>query len=106
MCGRLTLTLPDLSAVADAPLRFLVLTTAANGLVAPAHDRMPVILDRTAARRWLLAADSALLVPAPDGLLAATEVSPRVNAVANDDPGCLAPAQHQRGAVEAQLRLL
>jgi putative SOS response-associated peptidase YedK len=89
-----------------APPRFVVLTTAANDLVAPAHDRMPVILDRESARRWLAAPDSALLTPASDALLAATEVSARVNAVANDDPGCLTPAPQGRGSAQAQLLLL
>lgn len=85
--------------------RFVILTSAANGLVSPAHDRMPVILDRHRARRWLDAPDPALLAPAPDALLVATEVSPRVNAVANDDPGCIAPVPRDppRGA---QLPLL
>lgn len=70
---------------------FAVLTTEASGLVAEAHDRMPVLLAPARAREWLERADSGLLVPAPDDFLTATEVSTRVNSVANDDPACLEP---------------
>lgn len=73
-------------------LSFTVLTTDPNALVAPIHDRMPVILAREAADAWLARPDPSLLVPAPEGALVATAVSPRVNSVAFDDPECLAPA--------------
>ena len=33
--------------------RFVVLTTAANESMAPVHDRMPVLIDRSDAKRWL-----------------------------------------------------
>jgi putative SOS response-associated peptidase YedK len=52
---------------------------------------MPVLLPPARAREWLERADSGLLVPAPDDFLTATEVSTRVNSVANDDPACLEP---------------
>jgi putative SOS response-associated peptidase YedK len=72
-------------------LSFAILTTAANAVVRPAHDRMPALLSREAAERWLAEAEPGPLLPAPDDWLLATEVSPRVNAVANDDPACLEP---------------
>lgn len=72
---------------------FCVLTTAANGLVAQAHERMPAILDPAAARRWLARADPGLLGPAPEGLLEGRAVSKRVSDVACDDPGCLEPSE-------------
>ena len=76
-------------------LRFTILTTAANDLVAPVHDRMPAILAPEQLDAWLgRTAPSklrALLKPAPTDWLIATEVSPRVNSVANDDPACLEP---------------
>jgi len=56
---------------------------------------MPVILEDEAVEEWLFAGEkeaaklSALLVPAPERLLVATPVSPRVNSVKNDDPECL-----------------
>jgi len=81
---------------------FTILTTEANGVVAPVHDRMPVILARDDIDEWIFRpADKsradveklrALLRPAPDSALVATEVSRRVNSVANDDDACLAPA--------------
>ncbi len=70
---------------------FVVLTTEAAGPVADLHDRMPALLPRDRAREWLERADSSLLVPAPPDFLTATEVSTRVNSVANDDEGCVAP---------------
>jgi putative SOS response-associated peptidase YedK len=80
---------------------FAVITTAANGAVAPVHDRMPAILVGDAADRWLAAPEPSLLAPAPEGLLLATPVSSRVNSVANDDADCLAAAEEP-----PQLRLL
>ncbi len=78
---------------------FTILTTAAGDDVAPVHDRMPVVLaDDAAVEAWLYArqpADAlrALLAPAPAGSLERRAVSPRVNAVAHDDPDCLAEAE-------------
>jgi len=82
--------------------RFLILTTAANPVVAPHHDRMPAIVPRGQLQRWLAplprtgspaekAALTELLGPAPDDLLVATPVSSRVNSPRHDDPECLAP---------------
>lgn len=81
---------------------FAILTTGANDTVAPVHDRMPVILPTSAVDDWLhipprnaaAHADKLreLLRPADEGVLVATEVSKRVNSVANDDEACLAPA--------------
>lgn len=84
----------------DGPVPcFCIVTTAANDLVAPVHDRMPVVLAAGDVDAWLdgrsdTAALQQLLRPAPDDRLIATPVSPRVNDVRNDDPGCLAaPAE-------------
>ncbi len=74
-----------------------IVTTEANRVVAAIHDRMPVILDPGDCDRWL---DSAahpagsvrdLFRPAPDGLLDAVPVDPRVNKAENDDPALLEP---------------
>jgi putative SOS response-associated peptidase YedK len=82
---------------------FTILTTAANEVVAPVHDRMPVILPPEHADEWLFVPPDeharrayaselrSLLRPADAGVLVATEVSRRVNSVANDDPACLIP---------------
>jgi putative SOS response-associated peptidase YedK len=74
---------------------FTIITTGPNAVLAPVHDRMPVILPDAAADEWLHAPEDqvehllSLLVPAPDDLLVPTPVSPRVNSVKNDDPDCL-----------------
>jgi putative SOS response-associated peptidase YedK len=74
-----------------------ILTTAANAVLAPIHDRMPVILPPAEYARWLDPSlqdpDSlaSLLAPFPPEDLLAFPVSPRVNAPAVDDEGCIAP---------------
>jgi putative SOS response-associated peptidase YedK len=74
-----------------------ILTTAANTVLAPIHDRMPVILPPTEYARWLDPAlrdpDSLapLLVPFPPEEMLAFPVSPRVNAPTVDDEKCIAP---------------
>ena len=90
---------------------FTILTTEANETVALVHDRMPVLLPRERLDDWLhvptrnadvhAAQLRELLVPAPVGALVATEVSRRVNAVANDDEACLAPADNSDLTAEA-----
>ncbi len=78
---------------------FTILTTAANALVAPVHDRMPAVLVGDEVNAWLGAGQGAaidahaLLHPAPETLLVATPVSKRANTVEHDDPACLAEAE-------------
>ena len=63
----------------------VIVTTRANALLEPVHDRMPVLLPESAWARWLdpeerdLGALSELLVPAPDDELELWPVSPLVN---------------------------
>lgn len=79
----------------DWQATFTIVTTDANRLIAPVHDRMPVILDGDAVDEWIFpnnpnpAELKRLLVPAPDDLLVPRRVSPRVNDVKNDDPSLL-----------------
>ena len=74
-----------------------IITTQANGLVQPIHDRMPVILPRELESFWLdqAVADPALLAealaPFPAEGMAAYEVSALVNKPANDGPEVTAP---------------
>ncbi|MCP2501329.1 MAG: SOS response-associated peptidase [Deltaproteobacteria bacterium] len=74
-----------------------ILTTAANAVLAPIHDRMPVILPQAEYARWLDPALkdpdslSPLLVPFPPEEMLAIPVSPRVNAPSTDDEKCIAP---------------
>ena len=75
-----------------------ILTTTANEFIASTHHRMPVILSSETEPLWLdpLTETPAnlepLLMPAPADSLDAREVSPMVNNVRNDAPGCIAPA--------------
>jgi putative SOS response-associated peptidase YedK len=74
-----------------------IITTRANGLMAPIHDRMPVILARADQAAWLDpdAAPQrllALLRPCPDALLRAYAVGPRVGNARNEGPELMEPA--------------
>ena len=81
----------------DAIETCTILTTAANSVLAPIHDRMPVILPVGEYDRWLDPSlknpDSLapLLVPFPPEEMIAFPVNSRVNAPSNDDKGCIAP---------------
>jgi putative SOS response-associated peptidase YedK len=86
-----------------AERRFVVLTTPANALVSPVHDRMPAILSREEAAAWLDAPVQSLLRPAPADLLIATPVSRRVGSVKNDDPDCLRPDQQTHSGTQLGL---
>ncbi|MEO8604899.1 MAG: SOS response-associated peptidase [bacterium] len=72
-----------------------IITTTANAVLAPIHDRMPVILAAEQWDAWLdpAAVPSAallpMLTPCPDEWLEAYRVSPLVNAPANDAPECI-----------------
>jgi putative SOS response-associated peptidase YedK len=80
-----------------APPRFTVLTTRPNQLIAPIHDRMPVIVPESRLDEWLTAEPriaAPLIAPAPEDALIATPVSKRANSVRNDDAACIAPAAH------------
>jgi putative SOS response-associated peptidase YedK len=84
---------PDAGAWLDS---CTIITTTANGLVAPVHDRMPVILPRAAEAAWLdpeldPAAVDALLVPYPAEEMHAAEASMLVNSAKNDGPELLDP---------------
>jgi len=69
-----------------------ILTTAANQLMAPVHDRMPVIVPAENHERWLardvVRADQieGLLRPLDPARMAAYAVSTNVNKAANDGP--------------------
>ena len=75
-----------------------ILTTEANELVRPVHDRMPIILPQLHWAAWLdrEAQDAAALVPLlrpyPADAMRAYPVGMTVNNPRNDLPGCLAPA--------------
>jgi putative SOS response-associated peptidase YedK len=87
----------------------VIITTEANDLVAPIHDRMPAVLPRSAWVTWLdpdnddLAVLGGLLRPAPPGDFEAYRVSTRVNGVANEGPELIEPLPAPPGDAEPSL---
>lgn len=81
---------------------FAILTCQPNEMMAPIHDRMPIILSPDCWGGWLDPAFSdpaqlaALLVPCPAKTLRVHAVSPAVNFPANDDPDLLRPWKQPR----------
>ena len=75
-----------------------IITTTANRTLAPIHDRMPVVIAPDGFDLWLDCANvdaataAALILPAPDDLFEAYEVSTAVNRTANDSAALIAPA--------------
>lgn len=73
-----------------------IVTTTANAVLAPIHDRMPVILAVQDQAAWLDPDTSparlkALLRPCPEGLLRVHAVDRRVGNAVNDDPALVEP---------------
>ncbi|KAF0994895.1 SOS response-associated peptidase [Geobacillus sp. TFV-3] len=74
-----------------------IITTRANELIAPIHDRMPVILPPERHEDWLdLRLDDSeylksLLLPYPSGEMCMYEVVPLVNSPKNDVSACIEP---------------
>ena len=74
---------------------FTIITTEANALLRPIHNRMPVIYDTEMGWRWLdLSFDSTTDLtqafrPWPAEAMEAWQVSPLVNATENDNPDCV-----------------
>jgi putative SOS response-associated peptidase YedK len=74
---------------------FTIITTSANRMLEPIHNRMPVILDEAGAADWMNWREAdplslkRLLVPAPDDLLVVRPASPLVNSVKNEGPELL-----------------
>lgn len=83
----------------DELATFTIITGEANELVAPIHNRMPVIVKPADYERWLdpaitdPAALADILKPYPAGELTAYPISKRVNSPRNNDPAILEPSQ-------------
>jgi putative SOS response-associated peptidase YedK len=76
-----------------------ILTCPANAIIAPLHDRMPVVLAPEHFAAWLdvkaTPADQAarLLQPAADDLFEAIELHPKINDSKRDEPGIQEPLE-------------
>lgn len=74
---------------------FTIITTEANGLMAPIHNRMPVILQPDQWEAWLDPENKdrnslkAMLQPAAEGLLKYWEVGPYVNNPRHEGEQCI-----------------
>ena len=85
----------------DPESRFLhsatVITTSANKLMEPVHNRMPVLVPKSAWATWLdpknddVSTLSDIFAPRDDGLLTMHEVSTNVNNVRNTGPTLIQP---------------
>ena len=79
-----------------------IITTAANDLLRPVHDRMPVVLPRQMEELWLDATVddpdmlASVLTPHHDDAMKVYEVSDLVNSAANDGPEVIEPAAEHR----------
>ena len=78
-------------------LTFTIITTSANELMSPIHDRMPVILHEKDESKWLdpefkdTDKLKSLLQPYPSDMMEAYEVSSIVNSPKNDRQDCINP---------------
>lgn len=76
---------------------YTIITTGANALVAPIHDRMPAILTEENERRWLTKGPlsvpelSSILAPLPAGLMESYVVDSRVNSPAAEGESLIRP---------------
>lgn len=76
---------------------YTIITTAANELMVPIHDRMPAILTDEGVQRWLSgtvlspAVRNEILVPFASERMETYLVSPRVNSSAVDDEQLIVP---------------
>ena len=74
-----------------------IVTTTANRMLRPLHDRMPVVIPPQAFDLWLDCANvdaetaAALLVPAPEDTFNPYEISTAVNRTANDSAALIEP---------------
>jgi putative SOS response-associated peptidase YedK len=76
---------------------FTIITTTPDALMAPIHNRMPVVLSDRDADDWTNPRETnprslkRLLAPAADEVLEVRPASPLVNSVKNDGPELLSP---------------
>jgi putative SOS response-associated peptidase YedK len=86
-----------------------ILTTTPNKLMSSIHHRMPVILPPDAWDAWLDPENTdteslkALLVPAPDDMLAAWPVDPAVNSPRNNRPELTEPLEGHEARTTSDL---
>lgn len=86
-----------------------IITTEANGLLKPLHDRMPVILGTDDFAKWLdpktieVKKLDALFRPLPEDALRLYPVTPKANNARFDDPSCVEPFEPEARARQGSL---
>ena len=70
-----------------------IITTGANDLMRPIHDRMPVVLAPDEERQWLRSPEASLLDPYGDDDFRASPISKAVNDPTNDSPALIDPIE-------------
>lgn len=83
---------------------FAIITTEANDLIRPVHNRMPVIVERDRYSEWLSPDTpferlAGLLKPLPPQLMKSYEVNPAVSSAREDSPECIEPFQPKQGSL-------
>ena len=79
----------------DGKMQCCLITTDANNVMRPVHDRMPALIPQNALQDWLHSNDNhvidALMKPAGDDSIVAQEVSNYVNNANNEGAKCIEP---------------
>jgi putative SOS response-associated peptidase YedK len=77
----------------EGEMQCCLITTAANDVMRPVHDRMPALIPQAAMQDWLRSEDShvinALMKPAADDSITVIEVSSYVNNAHNEGEKCI-----------------
>lgn len=81
----------------DGKMQCCLITTEANSVMQPVHDRMPVLIPQQAMADWLQSEDNhvldALMQPAADDSIEAVQVSSYVNNAHNEGEKCIEPVE-------------
>lgn len=81
----------------DGVMQCCVVTTAANKLMQPIHNRMPVVVPAEAMGDWLNSEDRSvvdqLMLPLEEGVLKKTRVSKYVSNARNEGQKCIEPEE-------------
>jgi putative SOS response-associated peptidase YedK len=77
----------------DGPPKFAILTTTANEVMEPVHDRMPVILPLGNERSWLPTGGVPYFNQFPAELMTAYPVTPKMNNARFNEPEAIAPVE-------------
>jgi len=89
--------------------RCCLLTTSANSLLEPIHDRMPVIVRREDWEEWFSPGELAdrsfqrIMTPYLAEEMSALAVSPVVNSARVDDPRCCEPVESSEGLQKLEI---